>query len=424
MAEPAGPEPSAEAHFAPAERATLRRLLTSSALSKIADWQLGIVVPLVVLTESRSVSASLLTFALRALAYAVSPLIGSVVDRFDRSAVFIAAQFQQALCLAVVAFTPDNLSVLSVMLLLSGFGGVASSIAGQFVLVPQLFSRTERPHAAARLGAVIEYSRAFGMLVGGLTVSVSGPTFALACTALCYAAAGCIAHGLPRARPGPSRSTLKADLVIGLAWLRRPEIFWLVTSLSLMNLASGQIEIVLVTLFEQYGLVALVSSLILTAGSLLSGAANRLASRLLPRSTPERRILACQSLHVVSLAVLCIPGIGAKVVGYALHAFATGAINVTSIVYRQNVIPIDIAGRVNSTMRMFIAGSIPLSAAVYAAAGHMRPALYWVPGLVLMAGAVLVWVVWVLRLRKAGASVKGQQATASQRVGQEGKVTE
>ncbi|MFE4832215.1 MFS transporter [Streptomyces sp. NPDC056672] len=245
--EPAGPGPGTEAHFTPAERVTLRGLLTSSALSKIADWQLGIVIPLTVLAESGSVSTSLLTFALRALA---------------------------------------NLYVLSAMVLLSGFGGVASGITGQFVLVPQLFGQPRRPHAAASLDAVIEYSRAFGMLVGGLTVSVSGPTFAVACTALCYAAASCFAQGLPRARPDPARSTLKADLAIGLAWLRRPEIIWLVTSLSLMNLASGQIETVLVTLFEQYGLVALASALILTAGSLLSVVANRLAVRLLPRSTP------------------------------------------------------------------------------------------------------------------------------------------
>jgi MFS family permease len=390
-------EPGTRPRFTPAERAVLRRLVSSSALSKIADWQLGIVVPLVVLTEGGSASAALLTFALRALAYTVSPLIGSLVDRFDRSAVFVTAQFQQALCLAVIAFSTGDPYVLSVMLFLSGFGGVAGSIAGQFVLVPQLLSEAGRPHAAARLGAVIEYSRALGMVVGGLTVSARGPTFAVACMALFYAVAGCVALGLPRASPG-TRSTLRADLALGLTWLRRPGIFWLVVSLSLMNLASGQIETVLVTLFEQQDLVTPALSLILAAGSLLSGVANRLATRMLSRSTAERRISACQSLHVVSLLIMCAPGLWPKTVGYALHSFANGAINVTSIVYRQNVIPIDIAGRVNSTMRMFIAGSVPMSAAVYAAAGHLPSYLFWIPGLVLMAGAALVWATWVVRL--------------------------
>jgi MFS family permease len=386
--------------FTPDERRALRTLVVSSAISKVADWQLGIVVPLAVLTETRSVPESLLAFASRALAYATAPVVGSLVDRFDRSAVFTSSQFQQALCLLAVALLITHPYALFVLLLLSGFGGVASATTGQFVLVPQLFSVSSRPQAAAKLGSVIEYSKVAGMLVGGLAIAAAGPQFASLCTALCYTAAGAVALRLPRARPSGTRSTLRADMGIGLRWLRQPEIWWLVASLSLMNLASGQIETVLVTLFEQDGLVAVVSSAILAAGLLLAGTSSRLAVHFMPKATPERRILTIQFLHATSLAIFCIPGLWSKILAYALHSFANGAINFTSIVYRQNVIPVEIAGRVNATMRMFISGSVPLSAAVYALAGHLRPSLYFTPGLCLMVLAVLVWALRVVRLRQ------------------------
>ncbi|MCX5214528.1 MFS transporter [Kitasatospora sp. NBC_00240] len=380
---------------------SLRIVIAASVLSKIADWQLGVVVPLAVLSETDSPAIALAAFALRALPFIASPLLGSVIDRFDKRTVFAWAQVVQALCMVLVALLLTDRVALGVLLLLSGFGAVAVTITGQFVLIPKLVEADKQAVAVAKLSSAIELSKVVGLLLGGFAITVRGPEFASWIIAGLYAAAGLVALFLPRIPSTGVRTGIRQDLLMGLRWVAKPDILWLVVTLSVSNLAVGELETVLVTVFGERRLDARLISLVLAAGLLLGALGSRLSPYVLPQWPVQRRILLFQGALLVFLGVLALPALAATVVGYAAVALCLGAGNVASITYRQGTIPVDIAGRVNAAIRMFITGAIPLSGLIYAWATRFDGFLFWLPGLLLSALSLAVWAGHTYRTARA-----------------------
>lgn len=380
---------------------TLRTLLGSTIVCKVADWQLNIVVPLAILRQTGSVALSLATFALRGVAYVASPLLGLLIDRFDRRTVFVAAQAEQAVCLGLLAWFPSRPLVVSVLLLLSGIGGVATSITGQFVLIPELITAEHRALAVAKMTSAIEFAKVMGLLLGGVTFSSQGPVFSSVVIACLYLVAGAIALLLPRVPPRHTMTSVRHDLGLGFRWLRRPEILWLVAVMSIVNLAVGQIEPALTTQFAHGGIDPTSISVVMAAGLVVGAVASRFAPALLPSCGLEQRILAFQVVALGGLALVAVSVLGVKIVGYMLVSLAVGASNVASITYRQETIPVEFAGRVNSVIRMFVTGAIPLSGFIYAWSSRFHGYLFWVPELAVWALAVALWAWHSVRTERA-----------------------
>jgi predicted MFS family arabinose efflux permease len=371
----------------------LRVLVASSVLAKIADWQMGIVVPLAVLSITGSIATALFTFAFRGMAYALSPLIGTVIDRVDRRTVFATAQFLQALCLAIVALTITRPVIIAVCLLLSGFGGVASNIAGQFVLIPQVVAADRRERAVAQLTSAIEIAKVFGLIMGGAVLSFSGPTAAAWVITALYVVAGLVALLLKPSPVTPRPWAWRSDLATGFRWLAHHEVRWLVLAMSVSNLAVGAIETVLITRLSTMGIRALSASVLIALGLVAAALGSRLSPYLFPRHRVEVRILLFQAAAFLALCVTASPTLIASMAGFLTLSLALGASNVVSIYYRQDVIPQDVAGRVNAVIRMFIAGAIPLSAIVYSFSSHLPDALFWGPPIALGAAGLMTW--WI-----------------------------
>jgi MFS family permease len=372
----------------------LRVLVTSSMLSKVADWQLGIVIPLAVLAESDSVALALVSFALRGVPYVGSPFLGALIDRFDKRTIYVLAQLQQAVCLvALAALLSSRLSV-AALVLLSGIGGVASTITGQFVLIPKLISAPARPVAVAKLNSAIELSKVIGLVLGGTAFGILGPAPASLCIAVLYLLAGCVARQLPRVASGREKMDIRRDLAIGFRWVGKPEILWLVVTMSMTNLAIGQLEPVLITQFGDQGMNTGVISVVLAVGLLMGALASRLAPAIVPAWGPERRILAAQVIAFVGLVLVATPLLPVRLVGFMVESFAVAVSNVASITYRQETIPADVAGRANATIRMFITGATPLSGFLFAWSSRLDGFWYWLPALGLWAAAIVIWAVY------------------------------
>jgi MFS family permease len=372
-------------------RATLRTLIAASMVSKIADWQLGIVVPLAILSQTRSVVLVLFAFALRALPYVASPVLGAVIDRFDKRRALIGAQIEQGLCLLLIVVFQHRPVVVGALLLLAGFGAVIATITGQFVFIPTLFDEAEREHAVSKLASAIEFSKVIGLLLGGAAFSALGPATACVLIAALYFVAGLVCTHLP-AVPSERRGiSLASNLTVGFHWVRRPEILSLVATMSLANLAVGALETVLLTVFGTAGINTLLVSGLLSAGLLAGAVGSRVGPHLVPSVTSERRILVFQAACFAALFVIALPGLVTKSAGFVAISFALGASNVASITYRQNTIPVELAGRVNAVIRMFITGAIPLSGFLYAGASKLGTELLWGPALLCAALSLAVW---------------------------------
>jgi len=382
-----------------AETRALRTLITSSVVSKAADYGLSLVAPLAVLRTTGSPATAIFVISLRGVAYVASPLLGSLIDRFERRLVFALSQFGQAACVAVVAIALDSEYLVALMLLVSGLGGVASSITGQFVLIPELVAAERRPHAVARLTSAIEFAKVGGFLIGGVTVGAFGAVGSTLLIVALYALAGLIALTLAKVPvdSAAAPTSLRQDLALGFSWLAKPDIGWLVLSMSVANLAVGGLGTVLVTVLAEHGSSATVISVSLAVGLLAGAVGARVAPWVLVGRSLELKILVYQAISALALVAIATELSSAVLIGgFAVMSFALGLSNVASISFRQDVIPVPVAGRVNSVIRMFIAGAIPLSGFLYAGAEASHLWL-WLPAVVLAAVSLLIWVIYMAR---------------------------
>lgn len=369
----------------------LRVIMASSMLSKVANWQMGIVVPLAILEKTDSVAATLLSFSLRGVAFIISPLLGALIDRFDKRAIYVGSQIQQAICLVLLALLPTDQITVSILLLFSGIGAATGTITGQFVLVPTLISAERRAVAAARLASSLEFAKVIGVIIGGAAFSAWGPSVASMCIAGLYAMAGVLALFLPKIPSRSPRKSLWHDLAVGFHWVGKPELLWLVVTMATVNLAIGQLEPALITVFGDEGMNAVFISVVIGVGLFIGGVGSRLSPHILPFWSVERRILILQIMSFAALCLVAMSSLWVQILGYAAVSFAIGACNVASITFRQEMIPVELAGRVNAVVRMFIMGAIPLSGVIYAWSSRFDGYLFWLPELVLAAVAVLVW---------------------------------
>ncbi|MZD56781.1 MFS transporter [Streptomyces sp. SID5606] len=378
----------------PSDTRIIRVLLGSTVLSKVADWQLGIVIPLAVLAKTDSVAVSLITIAMRGVTYVASPVIGALIDRFDKRRIFVLAQLQQALCLVALAACISNPLSVALLVLFSGLGGVASSITGQFVLIPTLVSAPARALAVAKLNSTIEFSKVIGVLVGGAAFAAVGPAAASLCIAALYLGAASVAAMLPPVPGNEEKIALRRDLAIGFRWVAKREIVWLVVTMSMTNIAIGQLEPALITQFGNRGVNATLISVLMAVGLFSGAVASRLAPSILPAWSPERRILAWQVTGLASLTLVATPWTAVQVAGFMVECFAVAASNVASITYRQEMIPVEVAGRANATIRMFITGAVPLSGFLFAWASNFNGYRFWAPSLTFWAVALCIWTVY------------------------------
>jgi hypothetical protein len=400
-------------HTPASDKRILRTLITSSALSKVADWQLGIVIPLTVLAESDSVALSLAVFALRGVSYVASPFVGAVIDRFDKRTVLVLGLLQQAACLALLPLSLSSALTVALIVLFSGMGSVACVITGHFVTIPRLISPSARPVAVAKLNSAMEFSKVIGLLLGGAGFTAFGPSVASLCIAALYVLAGLVALVLPRMPSAQTEMNLRRDLAVGFRWVGRTEILWLVVSMSITNIAIGQLEPALVTEFSRGGINPTVISALMALGLLTGAVASRLAPSVLPSLSWERRILAAQVMAFAGLMCIATPILPVRIAGFMVECFAIAVTNVASITYRQETIPPDLAGRVNATIRMFITGSVPLSGFLYAWASRFDGFYYWLPSLVLWVIAIGIWTAYTRHGERVAAMAPSGAASPS-----------
>ncbi|WP_328886473.1 MFS transporter [Streptomyces sp. NBC_00316] len=380
-----------------AERPVVRVLIGTSVIGKVADYGLMLVAPLAVLSATGSVAGAILTFAFRGIAYAVSPVIGVYLDRYERRGMFAAAQVQQAVCVAVAALFLDQEWVVAGALFLSGLGGVAASLSSQFVLIPELISPDNRARVVARVSSSIEFAKVLGLLSGGVVLAALDARDAALGIAALYAGAGVWAMRLPRVPVEPADTSLRNDLAIGFRWLVKPEIGWLVLSMAVSNLALGGLGSVLVTLMGDRGTNPTVISATLAIGLFIGAWGAQLTPRALPLWSLQSRILLFQAVAAAGFGVLVLePPIWVIILAWSVNSFALGLSNVVSITYRQETIPVHLSGRINSVIRMFIAGAVPLSGMTYALA-EMRGWWLWGPAVLLEAAALLIWLFHTVR---------------------------
>ena len=217
-------------------------LLAARAVSLVGDGigALALVVH-VEATEGTGTAVALLLLA-ASLPRLLSPVAGTVADRFDRRLVLAGGELGQGLLLAIAVAWLPPLPVLFALLLAKG-AIVAVAEPAALSAVPALVADDDLPAANALLGGVRQGGEVLGPLLGGLVVAAGGVRAGLAVDALTFLVSVPLLARVPRLPPEPTdeaRPGVLAEARAGLAYaLRNPVTRPLTIGFLLVGLGAG-----------------------------------------------------------------------------------------------------------------------------------------------------------------------------------------
>lgn len=292
---------------------------------------------------------------------------GTLVDRVDRIGLMWRTQAVAAVLVAITAglVALDRISILTlaVMAFALGVCDVVSGNAAQAVL-PGIVPRHLLHQANGNHQAVVTAGQQFAgpPLGSGLfAISSALPFVVDACS---FAMSASLLATVPRTpQPGRERQSMRAAMGSGLRWLRGHRLLRTLAALLGFNNFCGQMAYATLVLLATQTLHISIAGF----GLLLAAAAIGSVFGGLVNARIVRRFGALPSLTAGLIgAALTLVGMGFSsgpiVLGFFLAAngFAATLWNIVTTTLRQQLVPSEMLGRVNSVYKMLGWGLIPL----------------------------------------------------------------
>ncbi len=343
----------------------------ANAISSTGDGALVAALPLLAVTITRDPRLVSVVTAATYLPWMLLSLpAGAIVDRYDRATLMWRSQAVQAAIVAGVTigivFRQANIAVLG----LAGFGlGCAEVIfsnAAQSVL-PALVPPELLPKANGSQEISLTVGESFlGPPVGSLLFAAAA-ALPFGLDAASFAGSAALVAKLPRsARTSQgARAKISSQIKQGLRWLVRHRLLRVVAVLlGVYNFANQMGQAILVLLATQtlhvgsrgYGfLLAAVA-----VGSVIGGLVNPMLTRRLGFLPSLIIGGAINAAVFVGIGLAPDPAVAAVLL--AAQGFSVTMWNVVTVSLRQQIVPSDLLGRVNSVYRMLGWGLMPLGA--------------------------------------------------------------
>ncbi|MEV4709536.1 MFS transporter [Actinoplanes sp. NPDC049316] len=341
-------------------------LTGASAASTLGNTFLFLAVPLALLAHTGDPLVSVLSVAARTVPYVFAPFLGAFIDRYDRRTMFAGADVVQAAAVALipVALWWDVTPAVFAALILQGLANVVSNVAADYGLIPALVPAERLDRAMSQFNTIILVARFAGPALAGVLVTVSGPSWALFLDAITFLLTAATVRFMPAMRPPGDRTPLGRMLREGVAYFReRPDIVRLTLVVSLYNLGAGALEpTLLVVGRERWGWSASALGVAVSGAALGAALGAWLSPRALINENRHRQIAVWFALSAAGAVLLMAPSPYAAAAGFVVLSIGEGGVNTATVSYRQKQIPPHLAGRVNTIIRGFVTGAVPVSA--------------------------------------------------------------
>lgn len=346
------------------------RFRWATAVATVGDGAFAAAVPLLAAALTSDPRLVSVVSAATYLPWLVLSLpAGALVDRYDRVALLWRSQAVQAVVVGTVAvlaaFGLAGVPALAVMAFWLGacsvvFGNATQAILPDIVARPLLHRANGHQQAVTTIGLQFAGPPVGSMLFG---VAVALP-YGLA--AGLFALAGALLATLPRRdRQEVAHPPMRRAIADGLRWLAGHRLLRTLAVLLGVNNFCGQLANTMLVLLatQTLGLSARVYGLLLASaaiGSLLGALVN---ARVVERLGAFPALLTALVANVTVFA-----GIGlspnAVTLGalLAVNGFLTTLWNIVTVGLRQEHVPSELLGRVNSVYRMLGWGLMPLGA--------------------------------------------------------------
>lgn len=319
---------------------------------------------------------------------------GAISDRVDRRRMLVAVDFVRAGLIGTLVLASWlgmlSIPVLYVVVFLLGTAEALFDTAAA-ALVPRLVHPDHLPRANARLYAVELASNNFlGKPIGGLLAGIA-VVAAFSLTAALYLVAAftlITLTGKFRADTARRGSRLTTDILLGVRLLWGDQrLRYLALMVGVLNIGVYAAWSILILFSTQLlGLSEVGFGVLLTVGGVGSLAGSWLAERLgRARSTPAILRLCIGAIS----ASLALRGFIRNPILFGVFmAIASAGIavwTITTVSWRQRIVPDEYMGRMVAGHRLFAWGSLPIGAAVGGLVGQ-----YYSLPLVFIVGSVLV----------------------------------
>jgi MFS family permease len=369
------------------------RLWWANAVSSTGDGAFVAALPLLAVTITRDPRLVSVVTAATYLPWMVLSLpAGALVDRYDRATLMWRAQAVQAAVVAVVTVLviarEANIAVLGVAGLLLGSAEVVFSNAAQSVL-PALVPPELLAKANGSQQISLTVGESFLGPPAGSLLFAAAAALPFGLDAVSFAGSAALLARLPKGQRAKDAGSdgIRAQIAAGLRWLVRHRLLRVVAVLlGVYNFANQMGQAVLVLLATEtlhvsvrgYGLLLAASAV----GSVIGGLVNPVLTRRLGMLSSLIIGAAVSAVVFVGVGLAPDPAVGAVLL--AAQGFVITMWNIVTVSLRQQIVPSDLLGRVNSVYRMLGWGLMPLGALAGGFIAHTEGlrAPYIVAGLV------------------------------------------
>ncbi|HJQ01754.1 MAG TPA: MFS transporter [Jatrophihabitans sp.] len=374
-------------------------LLVPILVSKLGNQFLILAIPLALYDLTRSSTDAVISFAVATLPWLASAFIGAVIDRFDRRQVFIASECLQAVAVTTLALTIStaSLPLTYLLFLITSTGAVTSSIVVNFLLLPALAPTGRLARLNGLFTAASQLVALLGLPLGGLVYGTLGARPVLLIDAASFTLTIGAGLLLPRVPHSLGGSKWPA---INQGWrylLGQRELLRVALVLGLCNLGAGSLAVVILQLARgswHWNSTAASAAMAVGAAGAAIGAFVGSRRRGDGDAASHRRIAAGLVLLAAGAALMVVLTFSPLLLaGYLLLSVGEGLVTVESVLMRQLLIPKELAGRVNTAIRLIILGAVPLSGVLQASLLGLGQRVPFVACLLLGSTAVIAWVV-------------------------------
>jgi len=345
------------------------QLTLAKAASEAGNSFLYVAVPWALMQLTGSGFLAVLSMAAQTTPYLLSPFLGAFIDRHDRRIAFAVAELVQFTAVAAIPLILAwrQVGLVFVALFVVGLGKAVSDATSHYGLIPALVPPDRLEQASGWFNAVQLLARLAGPALAGLTVAALGPSWALGIDAVTFLGTVAVAVTLPAAGAAgraDGQVPLLTLLREGFAYFRaRRDLRWLSLVLALYNLGVGALEPTLLTLGTGHWNWSSASlGLVLSGGAAAAALGAWLSSRTpAGKGDVRRRIGVWMAITALGSVALLFAPPWVVASGFVVLCLGEGGFNATTMALRQQEIPAELSGRINTIIRTFIIGAIPVS---------------------------------------------------------------
>jgi predicted MFS family arabinose efflux permease len=382
--------------------ADFRRLWTASAVSNIGDGITMAAGPLLVASLTADPAAVAGAVFVQQLPWLLFALIsGAYADRLDRRLLVVVVNLSRAVAIGLLAVAVSTgvarVGVVYLVFFLLGVGEtLADTASGAFL--PAIVEPEHLAGANARLMATFTIANQFIAKPLGAWLFVIGAALPFGVNAVTFAVAAAMVASIrqvPAPQPRP-RSTVGADIVVGIRWLWRHRVLrTLAVSMGFGNVVFGAAFAVFVLYSGQrLGLSGVGYGLLLTTfavGGLLGTVLAPRLQRAFGAVALLRAGLLAEAVTHLTLAATTRPFVAAAIlIVFGVHTMVWGVIVVT---LRQRAVPAGLLGRVGSVFALLDLGGAALGSVVGGVVARQFgvTAPYWLAGIAMLVIAAVAW---------------------------------